>query len=209
MRNVLVAVVLMVPALAGAAKVTRKARPGDAASEYTLTERGDLFRQVGKLRCQITSGVTEFKVAQHPADAAAIYFVKNGDLKILLPPVGAPGHCPKAETVTVASRIARFTLIGDARSPAFVMTLDADGQFQAVGADGAVASVPAARDFAMNACHGQPDKKFSSYSAFVLDRDGLVTRLKGREAAEKTDFSRAYASLDDFRTSNQVCAPAN
>src|SRR5262249_34848112 len=155
-------------------------------------------------RCQITNKVTDFKIAQHPADAAALYFVKDGDLKILFPPTSASGGCPKAEAMTVTPNVSRFTVVTDPRSPWFVMTLDGAGQFQAVGHDGAL-SVPGAQDFVMNACHGQSDRKFSSYSAFVLDRDGLVTRVKGREATEKTDFARSYGSLEEFRNANGVC----
>jgi hypothetical protein len=202
----LIAMLLALPAAAHAAdKLTKQARPGDVASEYSLTESGDLYRQVGKRRCQITTRVTELKVATHPADGAAVYFVKDGDLMALVPPPRPGGACPKADVRHVASGVKKFTLVSDAASPFVLMALDRDDRFRAIGPEGAI-DVPDATAFSMNACHGQQGRRFSSYAAFVIDRFGMVTKVKGSEAAEKTDFKRAYASLDEFRNVNQVCA---
>lgn len=197
---------LALPAAAGATtKVTKQARPGDIASEYELTESGDLFRQVGKHRCQITNGVTEFRVASHPLDEGAIYFVKAGDLKVLLPPARATSGCPKADVRTVVPSVKKYALVTDPKSPVVLMSLDADDHFQGFGPEGRV-NIRDVADFVMNACYGQDGRSFSSYSAFIIDAYGLVTRLKGKEPGEKTDFKRAYTSLDEFKTVNRVCS---
>jgi hypothetical protein len=164
--------VISLPAAANArAKVTKQARVGDVASGYSLTERGDLFRQIGKLRCQITSGVTEFKVAQHPADGGAIYFVKAGDLKVLVAPAYVDGNCPKADVRTVTEGVVKYALVTDPASPAVLMTLDREGTFRSIGPATNV-EIPGVADFSMNACAGQQGHKFSSYGAFVIDRFG-------------------------------------
>ena len=206
MRKILavVAGLLVLPAPAQA--IDRVQAADDAAPEYSLTERGELVRMMGKHRCSITTGVSEFRVARHPHDDGIIYFVQDGDLKVLVPPVHATGVCPRPTVRTVASDVKKYALVSDPHSAMVVLTVDGDDRFQAVGPQGVV-DVSEVRDFGLNPCFGEVGKKFSNFAAFVIDRYGLVTKLKGNETGERTDFKRAYVSLDEFRSVNGVCAP--
>jgi hypothetical protein len=189
--------------------VTRQARSGDVASEYQLESDGDLFRVVNGQRCQVTSGVADIKISQHPRDPAMLYFVKGRDL-VQLQNAETTGTCPKASTTVVATDLAttpelRYSVVPTTRTSIVAMALSTTGEYRAWSPSGSLSFINI-RDYQLNPCYGVSGKGHSSYVAFLLDNDGRVTRLKGNESkASKSDDAKTYADLAAFADQNKVC----
>lgn len=192
--------------------VVKNARSGDVASQYVLRADGGLFRQIGKNLCQVTSDVDDFKVAQHPDDPTAIYVVKRGGLFALT--VGGEAErgaeCPKAQLDSLISTLDRtggkwaYRVVDRKDTPISLVAQDASGRVTAWDEQGVAVYVEGAVAFKLNECFGSK-KSFSSYVAFVLDGEGHVSKLGGKDPRKSKADPARYKSMDAFLAKNRVC----
>ncbi len=194
--------------------VTKTARKGDPASSYALAGDGSMFRTIGDQRCQVTSRVEEMKIAKHPSDSTAAYFVRDGALVALRTPTPddvAAGGCPKAATTEVVSQLARldgayvYKLVDRSDTPISLVTEDTSGRATAWDRDGVAVYVDGVVDVKMNPCFGAKKKSFSSYVAFVIDGSGHVSKLGGKDPRKSKLDPAIYSSLAQFEATNHVC----
>jgi hypothetical protein len=191
--------------------VVKHARAGDVASQYVLRADGSLFRQVGRNLCQVTSDVDDFKVAQHPNDPTAIYVVKKGGLFALTVGEGDRGaECPKAHLDSLISSLDRgggkwlYKVVDRKDTPISLVAQDTSGRVTAWDQQGVAVFVEGAVTFKLNECFGSK-KSFSSYVAFVLDGDGRVSKLGGKDPRKSKADPARYQSMDAFLAKNRVC----
>ena len=192
--------------------VTKTARRGDVASQYVLRADGSLLRQIGRNLCQVTSDVEEFKVAQHPSDPTAIYIVRKGALEALTvtDDTLAASACPRATLQTLIPALDRadgewtYKVVDRKDTPLSLVAKDTRGRVTAWDQEGVAVSIEGAVDLAINPCFGSK-KSFSSYVAFLLDRDGRVAKIGGKDPRRSKPDTQRYESLDAFRGVNQVC----
>lgn len=194
--------------------VTKTARRGDVASQYVLRADGSLFRQIGRNLCQVTNEVDEFKVAQHPADPTAIYIVRKGALEALTLTdadlTSTSTSCPRAELQTLVPKLDRgdgkwtYKVVDRKNTPLSLVAKDTRGRVTAWDRKGVAVSVEGAVDLALNPCFGTK-KSFSSYVAFVIDREGRVSKIGGKDPRKSKADAQRYDSLDTFRGVNHVC----
>ncbi len=200
---------------AEAADITKKARSGDVASEYTLEEDGDLFRQIGKHRCQITTNVQEFKISKHPGNTAMIYFVKNDDLYVLHN-AEQTGQCPKANRTKILDDVAkvggkwRYTMVNTTKTTIVSAALSSagGGTFTAWNNDEPVLETSNIENYLMNVCYGTPGKRMTTYVAFLLTKDNKIVKVRGKgsQAGQTVvDNTRTYESVQEFKQVNKVC----
>ncbi len=199
---------------AQAADIVKKARSNDVASEYILEDDGDLFRRVGKNKCQITTKVQEFKISRHPNDAAMIYFMKDGDLYVLHNAEDT-GQCPKASRKKILDDVAkvnskwRYTLVNTIKTTIVnaAMTTMNGGTFIAWDNTHPVYMASGVKDYLKNTCYGTKGKKMTTYVAFVLTNDNKIIKVKGKSPEKSlVDNSRTYQSIQEFKTVNKVCS---
>ena len=192
-------------------EVVKNARFGDVASQYVLRADGGLFRQVGKNLCQVTSEVDDFKVAQHPDDPTAIYVVKNGGLFALT--IGADAReseCPKAHLDSLITALDRgggawlYKVVDRKDTPISLVAQDTSRRVTAWDGRGVAVYVEGAVAFKINECFGSK-KSFSSYVAFVLDGEGRVSKLGGKDPRKSKADPARYRSMDAFLAKNRVC----
>lgn len=191
--------------------VVKNARSGDVASQYVLRANGGLYRQVGKNLCQVTSDVDDFKVAQHPDDPTAIYVVKQGALFALTVAQGdREAECPKAQLDSLVSTLDRtggkwaYRVVDRKDTPLSLVAQDTSGRVTAWDQRGVAVYVEGAVAFKINECFGSK-KSFSSYVAFVLDGDGRVSKLGGKDPRKSKADPARYRSMDAFLAKNRVC----
>lgn len=192
--------------------VSKTARKGDVASTYTLRPDGSLFRQIGKHTCQVSTEVYDFKVAQHPDDATAVYVVKKGGLFALVPSPAdrAARSCPSAKLDPLVSGVERvrdqwmYKVVDRKDTPISLVAQDTDGKVTAWDAKGVAVTVTGAKDMKMNSCFGST-KSFSSFVAFVIDKDGKVAKIGGKDPRTSKHDPQRYENLDAFMAVNKVC----
>jgi len=192
--------------------VTKAARKGDVATEYTLRPDGALFRQIGKHTCQVSTEVYDFKVAQHPNDPSAIYVVKKGGLFALVPSPSDrnAASCPSAKLDALVPGVERvrdqwmYKVVDRKDTPISLVAQDTDGRVTAWDAKGVAVTVTGARDMKLNSCFGSK-KSFGSYVAFVIDGDGKVAKIGGKDPRKSKHDPQRYESLDAFMAVNKVC----
>lgn len=187
----------------------------EIADSYTLMPSGDFFRDVNGIKCQITAKVDDFKVSQHPKDAALVYFIKGGDLWVVKPsPEPAFGNCPQTAAKVIMSSVARsgsnydYWVTSDIHTTVVNSARDVSGMFRAWDNEYPVySSGSRVVDVDMNQCFGVDGKSFNTYVAFLLTRSNTVIKVKGDPSDR--DFSNedfgAYSSLNQFRSKNAVC----
>jgi len=194
--------------------ITKQARKGDVASKYILKPDGALFRQVGANLCQITDKVDEFKIAGHPNDPSSIYLVRDGgNLQALTvtPAERTATGCPKAELQTLIPALDRakdkwvYKIVDRKDTPLTLVAQSTDKRVTAWDDRGVAVYVDGAVDVSMNPCFGTKGKSFSSYVAFVLDGEGHVSKIGGKDPRDSKPDAQRYDSLDAFRSAQRVC----
>ncbi len=194
--------------------VLKTARRGDPASSYALKSDGSMFRTIGNQLCQVTAHVEEMKIAQHPSDSTAAYFVRDGALVALQTPTPddvATGGCPKAATTELVHQLARaggsyvYKLVDRSDTPISLIAEDASGRVTAWDRDGVAVYVDGVVDVKMNSCFGAKKKSFSSYVAFAIDGSGHVSKLGGKDPRKSKLDPAIYSSLAQFEATNHVC----
>lgn len=193
--------------------IVKQARETDIASEYVLKSNGALFRKIGNQLCQVTNDVDDFKIAQHPNDPTLAYIVRNGALEALTlqPEAGPAAQCPKAELSTLVTALERtdgkwvYKVIDRKDTPLSLVAQDATGHVTAWDDRGVAVTVEGVVETKMNTCFGAKKKAFSSYVAFAIDGDGLVSKIGGKDPRKSKLDQTRYASIDAFLTQNKVC----
>lgn len=183
----------------------KNARQGDVASKYVLDD-GRLYRVVNGNNCDITTGVEDFKVSQHPNDKAMIYFKKAGDLYALLN-TAAPsaGTCPKATKSVLLKGVKKYNVVSSTDTTLVNTALSTSGAFRAGKNSGPAYRQTAISDYALNTCYNQQGKSFSTYVAFLLKDNGEVVRVKGKTPEDSKVVAGRYTSLNQFKTDEKVC----
>ena len=206
----LAAVVLM-PAIAAAKKfdgtsTIKTARHGDVASRYLLREDGHLFREISGTPCEVTTDVSEFKIADNPSDSAAVYLVKKGALYALTTPTpDQVNNCPKAELTQLVPAIDAYAVVNRKDTPIALVARDTTGKMTAWDAKGPAVWVEGTTEMRLNSCFGAKNKSFSSYVAFAIDGNGVVSKIGGKDPRHSKADRRRYRSLDAFFAKNKVC----
>lgn len=194
-------------------KDCKQARKGDYAERYMIDYNGGLFRKINKLECQVTGGVSSFKISQHPNDVAVLYFKKGEDLYILNKDAEwrPNGQCPSAKGnfKKLMSNVQKYTVTSNVNTTIVNAAVSVEGKFVAWDNVKPVYQDTNIDEFRMNDCYNSKDKSFSSYVLFTRDRSGNVTKVKVkgdvfRKDASKVD-AKSYESLNDFVKSNKVC----
>ncbi len=193
----------------------KSARRNDVADEYELTTNGDFFRYVGSNKCQITNNVADFKISQHPNDAAMVYFLKkksgNQDLYVLHNSTGGSSQCPKASTKMIMEDIKKYTVTSNTNTTIVNAALSHSGRFAAWDNSAVVYSDNGVTDYQMNQCFGVAGRSFKTYVLFTQDRSRAVTKVKVDEAGRgivdgSKSTSETYANITEFNRSQNVCA---
>ncbi len=189
----------------------KQARKNDVADMYLLTANGDLFRTVNGNLCQVTNGVTDYKVSQHPNDAAVMYYTRNGGLWILNNENRGGGQCPGTIKKELLPNVDKdnYKVVSNTHTTIVNAALDNGGRFVAwdnvrpVYQDGGVA------EFQMNPCYGQQGKSFSTVVLFTRDQGGAVTKVRVEGGAylrnNSNETTRRYQSISDFKKAEGVC----
>jgi hypothetical protein len=193
--------------------LVKQARKTDVASEYQLKSNGALFRKIGNQLCQVTNHVDDFKIAQHPNDPTLAYIVRDGALEALtlLADATEATQCPKAELSTLVAKLDRtdggwvYKVIDRADTPLSLIAQDANGTVTAWDDRGVAVTVNGVVETEMNTCFGAKKKSFSSYVAFSIDADGLVSKIGGKDPRKSKADTKRYANLDAFLAQNRVC----
>jgi hypothetical protein len=190
------------------AQESKQARANDVASKYTLKKNGDFFRTIRGNECQITSGVENFKVSQHPKDVAVAYYKKAGDLYVLHNVAGDTSQCPKTSKNMIVGSIKKYTVVSSTKTIIVNMTLDRNGRFLAWDNKKALLELNSINTYVNNDCYGVDGKSHNSYVAFAISNSGKVTKVRGGEngiVQTVVDSSTRYADIEDFKRSNNVC----
>lgn len=189
-------------------------RANESVDQYLLTRSGNLYATLkrGGALCQITSGVDDFKISQHPKDAAVIYFTKGNDLYVLHKQnVGYDGDCPKTSKKVIMENVKEYKVATNTHTTIVNAALSYNGKFVAWDNTSAVYTDFGVSDFQMNECFGTKGKSFNSYVAFTIDYAGFVTKIKGKSSgsyfeyiSDKTTKGR-YGSITTFKSQENVC----
>ncbi len=209
-NTALVAAFLVVVAPAFGKDVTKQARSNDVASQYTLDDRGNFFRQVGRNKCQITNDVEDFKVSQHPNDVAMVYFIKKRDLYVLHNTVRT-GNCPKASTKVLQNNIAkkhgdyRYSVVSNTDTTIVNVALGENGRFTAWDDTKLVLDQSRVADYTMHGKFGVKGAPFSSYALFLINETGNVLKVKGNNPAGSLwDTSERFLDLAEFKAKYKI-----
>jgi hypothetical protein len=187
----------------------KNARTSDPADQYLLENDGDLFRAIGNQLCQITSGVTEFKISQHRDDAAVLYYLKDNDLYVVHPQATTGGNCPPVSKKKIMDDVDKYSVVSNTNSTIVNVALNKSGRLVAWDNTHPVYEDTGVSEYLMNQCFGTRGKSFSSYVLFSIDRSGVVTKVKVEDGASRYNQSRDtnanYRSIQDFKERENVC----
>ena len=200
-------------------KLARKNDKG--ASKYLLTASGQLMRITDDNgeKCTIDQDVFDFKISQHPTDAAVIYYTKKSETagKKLVVVANADGDfagkCLKVKKgVIVKEKLKEFSVVSNTQTTIVNAALTTDGNFYAWDSTKVVYSDSGVVDYQMNNCFGSEGKSFSSYALFTIDSLGIVNKVKGQKQVEGFfSFIKApadngrYNSIKAFIDNKNVC----
>lgn len=191
----------------------KKARDNDLVDSYELLDNSKLVRRIGNLSCDVTSGVTSFKVSQHPNDAAMIYFMKDGDLHYLKNPAGAvrkKGECPKAEKALLLANVKDYTVVPTQKTEIVNMALTHEGRLVAWPNTGRpLVDVNGIKELKMNPCNDQAGFSFKKYVAFAESRDGRILKIEGDKPSDSAFTPESFDSIGDFKEKQNVCVQQN
>ena len=203
---------LLAPITASAGDTTKHARKSDVASRYTLEDDGDLFRTVGKHKCQVTNRVLDIKVSQHPDDAAVLYFLrKKGDRADLyvLHNAEKTGQCPKASKKRIASDVAKvrgkykYSVVPSQHTEIVAVALTDDRRLLAWDDDSLALSKNRIEDYRLYNKYGVKGAPFRRYAVFALHGSGRVLKVDGEHPdRSKYDRRHKYDDLKQFWAKN-------
>lgn len=199
----------------------KKARSNDLVDRYQLNQDGTLDRVMDNgRRCTVTTNVVDFKISEHPSDAAMIYFVKTDGTLYYLKNADArrDGNCPAANTAALLSDLKkegskyRYNVVSNTNTTIVNVALT-KGWFLSAGTFLAWPNTgsPVVRetditDYSMNECYGADGKSYKTYVAFIMNSLGQVKKIKGEKPEDsKWDLDHRYDSIQDFKKSNHVC----
>ncbi len=208
--TVVLAAIAVMPTIAAAKKldgtsVIKTARHGDVASRYLLREDGHLFREIVGTPCEVTTEVSDFKIADNPSDPTAVYLVRKGALYALATPTpDQAGSCPKAELTQLVPAIDSYAVVNRKDTPISLVARDVAGTVTAWDAAGPAVSVEGTTEMRLNPCFGTK-KSFGSYVAFAIDGHGVVSKIGGKDPRHSKADPKRYPSLDAFVAKNKVC----
>ena len=191
---------------------TKKARDNDLVDSYEL-EDGKLSRQIGNMKCDVTNGVTSFKVSQHPQDAAMIYYMKDGDLHYLKNPAGAVrknGQCPKAEKAMLLANVKDYTVVSSEKTKIVNMALTEGGRLVGWPNTGRpLVDKQGIKTLKMNPCNDKAGYSFKRYVAFGEARDGTVLKIEGDKPEDSAFTPERFDSISEFKEKMDVCKSQN
>ena len=197
---------VLLPAV-GRADTVKRARSTDIATEYRL-EGTDLYRMVDGQKCQVTTDVIEFKVSQHPDDAAVIYYLRRerGAANLYsLENTDGGGQCPKAKKHRILDDIARsggrykYSVVPSAKAEIVAVALSRQGTLVAWDEQTAVVEEQGVEDYRLHDRFGKAGAPFRRYVAFAIDSAGFVLKLDGRAPrGSRYDSQQPYPDLDAF-----------
>lgn len=205
--------VALFASVAALADETKQARSNDYAISYTLTDSGRLYRTMPNgNQCDITTNVSDFKVSQHPKDAAVIYFKKEGNLYYLknLSWKQASKPCPGAEKAVLMSDVKKYNVISNTNTDLVNTALSYGGRFAAWPNSGSPVSFDGISAYSLNNCYGKKDRSFNTYMVFLLTNGGKIVKVRGNASGYgsieyKVDDSKYWQSPEQFIRQNNVC----
>lgn len=198
-------------ALAGDWKECKNARRNDYASQYLLDRAGNFYRLVNNRKCQVTANVVDFKISQHPSDAAVVYYkTTKNELFVVHNQSTQLGDCPPVSKKSIMTAVKEFSVVPSQKTTIVNAALSTGGQFTAWDSVNSVYRDFNITDYQMNQCYGVSGKSFSSVVLFTIDRSGAVTKVRMQSNGlyikdSSNTTSRSYASLQDFKQTERVC----
>lgn len=189
-------------------------RADETVEQYLLTKNGNLFALLkrGGALCQVTSDVDNFKISQHPKDAAVLYFDRNDDLYVLnKEKVNFWGDCPKTSKKVIMENVKEYKIATNTKTTIVNAALNKFGKFVAWDNTSPVYTAYGVADFQMNNCFGKKGSSFNSYVLFTQDFAGFITKVKGKAdwgvfeyIADSTTKGR-FDSITAFKDKENVC----
>lgn len=195
-------------------KSCKMARQNDAAQEYMLGHDGTFRRRINGVECAITSKVQDFKISQHPTDAAVVYYRKNNNLYMINQDreFRQAGNCPSVQgnTKLLMSNVKKYSVTSDLRTTIVNAALSNDGQLVAWDYRIPVYRDYGVSDYNMNNCYNVKGKSFSSVVLFSIDYSGKVSKVRNakglyQKIGEANSTHESYRDINDFKISQNVC----
>lgn len=193
----------------------KTARSNDVVEKYVLKSNGVFSRVLsgarGKdLSCAVTSNVSDFKISQHPNDAATAYFIKSGDLHFVKnSKKGArKGNCPPADTGALMGNVKQdggkyqYGVIPSTKSEYVNWALDGTGTFHAWKNSGLPMKIQNVSDVSTVECFGQSGKAFSKKILLLEKRDGNILAMEDDGDVKSQNIK---TSIKHFRVVKDVC----
>ena len=202
------------------AEETKYARQNDLVDSYTLEDSGKLVRQIGNLRCDVTTDVKDMKISGHPEDEAVMYYIrrndetKTDDLWVLFNAVNAkrtPRQCPRAFRKLIASDIKKingkyqYGVASSNKTTIVNMALTNDGELTGWDNKNVVLRRSGIQEFEMNECNDRAGFSFKRYLAFAKANNGQVLKVEGDDPSESKLTAEKFASVDNFQKDQKVC----
>lgn len=196
----------------GKAWKCKEARRNDLANQYMLDDAGNFYRYFsdGKQLCQITNDVKDFKISQHPNDAAVAYYESKNSLWVINnQDTTRNGNCPKVAKKVIMQNVKEWKVMSNTNTTIVNAAVDESGNFNAWDNIRVVYSQKNVIDFQMNSCFNVSGKSFSSYALFTLDSYGDVNKIKVNGTYYVSDASKIqrgnWRSLTDWKNDQHVC----
>jgi hypothetical protein len=189
----------------------KNARSGDAAAQYMRDpSNGNFFRymRTGQT-CQVTSGVTDFKIAKND-DAAYAYYEAKGDLFVVYNQGAGGGNCPPVVKTDIMKNVDVWKIVPAENLTVVNAALSKGNHFTAWGPSAVLYSDDNVVEFEINTCYGQAGKAFSSYAIFTRDVSNNITKVKvvGSGPFTRDDSkpeSQSFKSIAEFKAARKVC----
>jgi hypothetical protein len=199
-------------------------------ARYELMASGNFFRFLKKsdgseLKCQITSGVKDFKMSGHKRDMSLLYFVKtvSGEDDLLKLDAAATydggNSCPKTTSYKILDNLStvngdyRYSIVSNSSSvdaTEIFMFAKAADKVIGFGLGSVIWEWPKASSYSLNACFGSDAKSFNNYVAFLLYEDsGKLLKIHGQDPYGKSKEDQlSWNNYADFRAKYDVCGPS-
>lgn len=192
-------------------------RESDEVAAYAL--QGDrLFRfvrvydnansnQFKHRKCDVTTGVSDFKLSSNEGDEAGAYFKKDGDLYAVMALKDKHlENCPGAKKEVRLKDIKEFNVFNHKETSIVSLAVSKSGEFKAWTTTGEPFTVTNVKEYDLG-CFKQEGKSFSSSVAFLMQYDGDVMKLKGSDpySSKWDNKPMPGTSLKDWKEKNNVC----
>lgn len=189
-------------------EIRKQARAGDPAEAYVLKQNQRFYRVFSGKLYWLDDRVEDFKISQHPADAAYVYYIRKGNLKVMDQGERQYQIEEGIKHDTGSGRY-KYNVIPSDQSLIVNTALTVKGKFIAWGNTKVLYSSERAqlgpiKDYRINPGFAS-GKPFSSYVVFLIDYNGFVTKIRGKNPEDsKTDYSRSYHDLKEFMKVNDI-----